>query len=422
MDIIMKLSRHINSQFLISSSVAFVLGALLGFQLLSNILYEEAKEKLVENSYWVEQNIIKEPNWSGMPPFIHIEKIALVTKTSLQLLDTLLINPLEEGEMEPFFVLKKSVNIAGQGYQITILQTMLEYEDLLLVIISVFLSLFILLLAIIFGLNHLLFQRIWKPFHFNLAQLKQFSIQSTNTLNLESSNIQEFTQLNEAIQVLTTRIQQDYANMKAFTENASHELQTPLAIMRSKVEVLLQDAQLSKEQGQKLAIIYTQISRLSKLNASLLLLAKIENGQFNTEDSVDAKAIWSENWALFEELAAAKSLRLSQTIADDCLLHCNKDLLYIAFKNLLENAIKYTPVSGQIIVQISKKSMSISNSGTQALPKPKQLYQRFTSGQTENATGLGLAIVKQIADYARWTIQYRFENNLHIFEILFQKN
>jgi two-component system OmpR family sensor kinase len=420
----MNLNNRINLQFLLISSLAFVLGAILSFYLLSSLLYWDAKDKLTEKSAWAEENIRNNPDWSGMYPYIDVIFDSIKRPEQFYILDTLMCDPgePEEEEIEPFFILHRSAFLHGRMYQITMRQTMLDYRDLLWGIAPLFCFLFLLILAIMYGVNTLLFRKIWKPFHQNLQILKDFNVQTLIPLVLADSSVQEFQQLKTSLSEMTLRMQRDFRNMKEFTENAAHELQTPLAVMRSKIEALLQEDGLSEMQIKGLAAVYEQVNRLRSLNNSLLFLAKIENKQFVSTEGVDALKIMAPVWETFEDLAAAKGLDIEQQLRP-CSLSCHPELLYSCFKNLLENAVKYTQSGGKIKATLTPQSFKVENAGLAAIPQAEHIFERFSKGQEQapNATGLGLAIVKQIADIYNWKLNYRFEKNMHLFELIFKK-
>ena len=357
-----------------------------------------------------------------MHPYIDVLFDSIKRPEQLYILDTLMCDPgePEEAEIEPFFILHRTAFLHGRMYHITMRQTMLDYRDLLWGIAPLFCFLFLSILAIMYWVNTLLFRKIWKPFHQNLRTLKDFNVRTLRPLALADSSVQEFQQLKTSLSEMTQRMQRDFRNMKEFTENAAHELQTPLAVMRSKIEALLQEEALTEIQMKGLTAVYEQVNRLRSLNNSLLFLAKIENKQFLSTEGVDALKIMAPVWESFEDLAAAKGLEIEQELSP-CSLSCHPELLYSCFKNLLENAIKYTLSSERIKATLTQQSFKVENAGIEAIPQAEHIFERFSKGQEQaiNATGLGLAIVKQIADLYQWRIVYRFENQQHCFELFF---
>lgn len=262
---------------------------------------------------------------------------------------------------------------------------------------------------------------IWKPFFKTLEEIKSFSIQSKKSIELVDSNIQEFSELNTHLKTLTDKVTSDYQNLKQFTEDISHEIQTPLAIIQAKIENIIDESSdLTNNNLATLNDIQKNTKRLAKLNKGLILLTKIENEQFNTVETIDLNFIISSFLYDFEDILNIKNLKLKLHEINNCKLLMDKVLADILFSNLIGNAIKYTPEHGDVFIEITSNSFTISNTGVSALIHPDRMFQRFfKEDKKSQSLGLGLAIVKKICDYNNFTVYYTFTNKHHVYHINF---
>ena len=169
-----------------------------------------------------------------------------------------------------------SVHSGGQHYEVILLQSLLESEDLQMIIFSFMAALFGIVLLALFFLNRWLSNKAWTPFFKSLSVLNNWKIGESQAVSFDRTGISEFDQLNSTLENMMQKIQADFVNLKEFTENASHEIQTPLAIIKSKLEMVLQDKTLNDQQYQRIRAAFESANRLSKLNEALLLLSKIE--------------------------------------------------------------------------------------------------------------------------------------------------
>jgi signal transduction histidine kinase len=221
--------------------------------------------------------------------------------------------------------------------------------------------------------------------------------------------------MNQTIQRTTNQAQQEYSLLKEFTENASHEMQTPLAIIRSKLDLLIQDENLSEDQSKTMQSAYSAIERLSRLNQSLLLLAKIENNQYAETSSINLKDKITEKLVAFHELWQNQEISVTTSL-EDSKLNLNPELADILLNNLFSNATRHNFSNGFIKVDLKEKELTISNSSTEKELNSKQMFLRFFSQDKKSRyNGLGLSIIKQICDVSGLSIRYLFAGNEHQF-------
>lgn len=323
-------------------------------------------------------------------------------------------------EWEPYRVLYTNVTIEQQHFVLMIQLNLVESEDLIKTIIQLYLCLLFVLLLVIFFITRFISKRIWKPFYNTLEKVKQFNIEQHNQPQFAVTKIREFEELNESLQRLIQSNLQSYASQKVFTQNAAHELQTPLAIFNSKLDLLLQDRSLTQSQSEILESLYGSASRLSRINKNLLLLAKIENKQFAEVTTFALNNLVAEVLPYFTEQAEQKSLTIEQLNQAEIVLQANQGLTEIMVNNLFLNAVRYNIDNGSIQVTLRGKELVISNSSLHLELDTESLFKRFGKSSIDaHSSGLGLAIVKEICDRYGWQVHYQFIKDRHLFVIRF---
>lgn len=420
----MKLIRKTGRTYLWLSIIIFILsGAILIFVLTivmnnrldNQLLY--SKEVIAKRiKYDIPLTIFEEPE-----ELTEAEN-KLYPKDTIIYKDTLILRLIEgEGvdEFENYRQLTSYDTLQGIRYKIIARNSLVRNQDLIWVIILSTFVVFLLLLSGLWILNTQISKKIWNPFYININKLKNFSIQDQNPIELETSNIDEFKELNTSIKNLTQKLQSDFNNLKEFSENASHEMQTPLAIMKSKIELLLQSSDLTKEQSEQLQSIYQAGNRLSKLNKTLLLLAKVENQQFSNKEEVSFKNLIEKQLENYEDFIINKNILVQKELSDH-FSSANIILIDTLISNLLSNAIKHNIPNGKINITYTKDTLVFSNTGTPLKGNPENLFNRFKKESTlRDSLGLGLAIIKQICDVNHWQLNYTCEKEIHTISVTF---
>ena len=324
-----------------------------------------------------------------------------------------------ENEKEPIRQLLFTVAVEGKLYQVSVSQSKTETEDLLQRIILVTVCMIAVILLSNYFINRKLVTRLWKPFYKTIDNIRAHRVSIDQPLQLGKESIEEIDLLNDSLNKMTDRIQQDYLALKTFTENASHEMQTPLAVIRSKVEALLQDAEGSQKATEQLLAIEDATLKLSKLHQSLLLLTKLENRQFQLSETVNLTEILQNKLQERAELIVARDLIL--VIAkEEVTLRFHHHLAEIMINNLLNNVIRYTPMHGTVGIKLTRDSLSIKNYAASGSLNTDRIFQRFyKEEQSAENTGLGLAIVKEICILAGFTLHYEYQFHEHNFIISF---
>jgi signal transduction histidine kinase len=245
--------------------------------------------------------------------------------------------------------------------------------------------------------------------------VEKFRLGEKTIPHFENTPITEFNFLNATISQFIRDADREYFLLKEFTENASHELQTPLAVVRSTLDVMMQDEKLSESQSNSLQAAYSAIQKMSKLNQSLLLLNKIENKQYSNIASFDFKTLVQEKMSDWQELWQGRSLHISSSL-ESATVSMNEQLAEMMISNLFSNAARHTPDNGLIQITLTSNLFEISNTSADGALDTGKLFKRFSkAGQSTDHHGLGLSIVQQIADVSSMKISYRHEADKHIF-------
>ena len=197
-------------------------------------------------------------------------------------------------------------------------------------------------------------------------------------LKLQPSNIEEFSELNQILETLTEQVITDYKNLKQFTEDASHEMQTPMAVIRSKLETILNETGLTEKQSELIHTIFSSANHLSRLNKSLILLTKLDNKQFVDTSEISFSELISEKINDWQELMEMKQINLNFNSQDDISIKMNPVLAEMLISNLLSNAINHNIKKGFLNIDIDKNQLKISNSGEKNWQNQTQFLTVFT--------------------------------------------
>ncbi len=258
-------------------------------------------------------------------------------------------------------------------------------------------------------------------FYDTIKKLKAFDVNKDNKLELMTSDIDEFEQLNEVFNAMDKKIKEDFERLKEYTENTSHELQTPLAIITSRLDELLQSSNLTEEQIKTVAGLMETVNRLSKINQALIYLAKLDNRMFKDEEKVDINNLIREQVELLEPLIENKGISLELTSTDKCETIMNKSLSHTLIQNLLKNAIRHNVENGYIKIECAANHLIIENSGSPLATSTDELFKRFNkAGNHPNSLGIGLSVVKRICEISSIDIQYQCTESKHQFELRFK--
>lgn len=301
-----------------------------------------------------------------------------------------------------------------QYYELKIITSMVEGDDLVADLLHALLWLYVAVIASAFIINNWVLRKIWSPFYQLQHELRGFRLGEDKIFHPPQTRVREFQDMNNTVADLLRANIAVFQQQKQFIENASHELQTPLAIAINKLELLLEQFQGKEGQAQLLVHAIQYLERMTRLNKSLLLLSKIENRQFSKEETVDFNERLRLQADDFEALLQYRNIHLEIIEAATLRLRFNGDLADILITNLLKNAIVHNYEGGRVIITIKSDGFEIANTGRQQPLDPEKMFTRFyRSSDQSSSTGLGLAVVKAIAQLYQAEVVYRYEGELH---------
>ncbi|MGN6601480.1 MAG: sensor histidine kinase [Ginsengibacter sp.] len=320
----------------------------------------------------------------------------------------------------PFQILTDELTWNNKTYFVT---TYVSSTEITHLIIRVFLGealLFVLLLISIVILNRKSSNLLWRPFFSTLKRVNEFDITRNQSFPLpKETGTTEFDELNSVIRNLIDNVNTAYYNQKQFAENASHEMQTPLAIIRSKLELLINQPNLTGKSASLLSDITDATNRLSQMNKTLLLLSKIENKQFPETEAVNISQMVKrivENLAIYYENFPEVEFKICENV----IVNANHSLAEILISNIVKNAVEHNQPNGKVIVHLSTSHILVENTGYPLQTSSELLFERFRKGSHKTkTTGLGLSLVKQICALYNYSVSYRYENGWHKVEIIF---
>ncbi|MBF9255117.1 HAMP domain-containing histidine kinase [Pontibacter sp. 172403-2] len=325
-----------------------------------------------------------------------------------------------EQDFEPVRMLQTVFRQNGRYYELRVVNSMVETDDLVEDLLYSILWLYLGLLASILIINNLLLKKIWRPFYLLLHQLKGFRLEDQGAVRFEETKVEEFRELNDAVAKLLRNNIDTYISQKQFIENASHELQTPLAISLNKLELLIEQNKLTDEQLQLLASVVNNLERMSRLNKSLLLLSKIENRQFEDQEEVDLNSLAKTLLEDFADQAAYKGVAVSLKEDGRCRVRMNPDLAGILLTNLIKNAIVHNYQGGFVQITLQPLQLTVENSSKSGALDERRMFARFQrEHQNANSTGLGLPIAKAITARYGFRLKYSYQGN-HVLAVHFQ--
>ncbi len=416
----MRLLTKTTLYFLLAMMPLLAFAGYLLFGQFNKQINERADKELVnEEVQWV--NYLEASTLNGSRFILQTPELLIYPTdkevTQYPQLSTIYNNKANDKIQIPFRELNDVVNINGTAYQIMIRKSQEQKLALITNIIIIMLLVFAGLLFVTLLFNWIISKRLWQPFQRSLQKIRNIELPQMSTIHFEETDTEEFNELNASLNTMVNKIHSDYVNMKEFTEDAAHEMQTPLAVAQTKMELLLQDTTLTSSQTESIIQATTALHRLSKLNQSLLLLAKIENQQYEAINFIDLTETTKKYLHLFDEIIKEKQLEVETYFAEAFEVKLHPFLADSLISNLMGNAIKYNYHGGKLIISITNQQYCISNTSQQQSIDPQRLFKRFTaSAKNSNAsTGLGLAIVKRIADTHQLSVSYQNEGEMHRF-------
>lgn len=423
----MKLLNYTTTYFALILLVVMPLWAALFYFNLLDEIYDsiddglDNQKQLILQKAAVDTSILKQSDFGESGYIIRQIPLDKAVHHFDAYIDTLMYMQ-NEDEFEPVRVLKTVFSQDNRFYELHVFTSMVEEDDLIAQLLYSVIWLYIGLIITILILNNVLLRRIWRPFYQLLKRLKGFRLENTKPLETSNTNIVEFSLLNKTVQKMLQSNIDTFNNQKQFLENASHELQTPLAISMNKLERFMNSGQFDERHLSMLQEIMESLLRMQRLNQALLLLSKIENQQFAGLAEVNIKALAKKIIDEFSDLATFKNITVKYIEEAACVIIMNSDLATILISNLVKNAIVHNHPGGVVDVTIRKDELIIRNTGvSEQLDKGKIFSRFYKQHQSATSTGLGLAIAKAITGLYGFTISYSYDDK-HVIRVYFSNN
>ena len=315
----------------------------------------------------------------------------------------------EKDEEEPARVLTTIFEAEGNRFMELVVYTpTIEKADLQRAILGWIVFLYVLLLLAVILLNVWVFRRNMHPLYRLLAWLDAYRLGRSNAPLENNTRIYEFRKLNEAVTLSAERSEKLYEQQKLFIGNASHEMQTPLAICRNRLEMLMEEGNLSEKQLGELIKTHETLERLTRLNRSLLLLCKIENRQFSDVKDICYNHLLEQYLEDYKEVYAYRGVSVEVITEGEFTVMMSESLASVLLTNLLKNAFVHVTEGGVIRILFTTESMVVANSGEQPLDS-ERIFERFYQGhKKEGSTGLGLALAESVCKSSGLDIRYEF--------------
>lgn len=319
---------------------------------------------------------------------------------------------------QPYRVLEADFIDQYKNHQRLVIRTStVEEDELIYDLTTALIVLYLLLVISIVVVNGYLLNKAMRPFYKILDKLKKYQFGISASEQEQNYLIKEFDELNVEINEMIERNELVFYQQKQFIENASHELQTPLAIVINKIDLQIQNEELDEKNMKLLAEVKNDLRRMVGLNKSLLMLSKIENSQFNKTSGVDFNAMIAKLVQNYEDFIEFKKVQVNIIEKGYFIADFNQDLADILLSNLLKNAVKYNNEEGTLNIMIENDRLTFQNSGAPVALDKSRIFNRFyKQGPDHTSTGLGLSIIKTIIkQYPGWEINYEFDNQMHYF-------
>lgn len=415
----MNLVRKTNRYYLFFLLLLFPMMVAVDYYVIAYFVNFEVNDVLLHESERIDYEFKRN---GSLPQSNYMYKAELVSKDLNELNrfgDTLVFERYANKQI-PYRTYQFFVSTGSQKMRISLQHILLEMNELILWLFGTTTMILLLLAAGLFFINRRIYQWAWKPFFYNLSALKDYDIARKEPVRLLPSKISEFKELDKVVTALMEQVKKDFQNLKEFNENISHEVQTPLAIIRNKMVLLLESDNLNKEEQQWAQSVYQEANKLSKISKSLTLISRIENQEFKRLDTVDISSIIDNIVRNMEEIINFKNLEINIDL-DSVTVQCDQILANILFTNLIKNAVQHNEEGGYISMVLAQDKFEIINTGRISKMSTAQLFNRFQKGNKESdSLGLGLSINQKICDIYGFRLSYEREDDKHTFSLFFE--
>lgn len=327
----------------------------------------------------------------------------------------------ETDENEPARFLKTIFrDREGRCFELIVATPTFEKNDLIGTILWWILALYLILLLTVILITLVVLQKSMRPLYKILDWLNAYTPGKFHSRLSIDTDIHEFRQLEKVTTEATDRSDKAFEKQKQFIGNASHELQTPLAVLGGRIDWMLDNDSLGEESVGELVQMKRELGHIVRLNKTLLLLTKIDNDQFPDQTDVNLSSMVLSQKELYEEIFSSKRISCSVQVPDGpVIIRMNETLASILVTNIIKNAFVHSPEGGTVALTLTENELVVANSGDSPLDQGR-IFDRFYQGaKKDGSTGLGLALAKTIADRNGLRLNYSYEDGMHLFRIGF---
>ncbi len=311
-------------------------------------------------------------------------------------------------------------NVNGQNYKISSYNYVPKTDDILKGMMNAVVSKMLLVILIVAITARILSKHILRPFRHAIDSIHNFRLKDKKKLELLPTTTREFKELNAFLKTMTDKAVEDYALVKEFSENASHELQTPLAVMQSKLELLADTTHIDEKQASLINDMQTALDRLSRVNYSLILMTKLDNREFSTNEELKFCTVVKEAIAAYSDRMAMKGISLLVDMDKDVRVKIHPSLAEILVNNVLGNSVRHNREGGVIQVQLAHRYFQVVNPGSDPGMPTYELFKRFKKSKScDDSIGLGLSIVKRICKANSFSVYYDYIEGWHALTVYF---
>lgn len=415
--------------YLLITTLVLAVGGVISYYIIRSEVRSELKFRLMDRinrvEYLIKNGQRFEKNTKQQKAQVRnltVRKLKHPVEERVNVSDTMAYHQWLE-RLEPNVKVSAYRNINGDSYHISTYGVLLETDDIRESVIQTLLWILALQVVGAVGVGYFVSSRVFEPFRNTLRKIRNFRLRSRDPIDAEeNTGVQEFDELNHFIRDMSEKAVADYQHLKQFAENASHELQTPLSIMKGKLE-LLQETDLNSEQHDYVASAQRSVKKLSRLSESLSLLTKIGNYEFSDTEEINLTNLIRENLKAFHELIELQGLSVETNLQEEVTVEMHPSLADILWSNLLQNAIKHnrSENEGYIQIELTENHLQISNPGPPLNTEPEEMFQRFKkANQSSGSIGLGLSIVESITEFYDFEINYDYRDPKHIITVSFK--
>lgn len=350
---------------------------------------------------------------------IRMEHVHDISGPKVQFADTLIFDNIRD-RFAPFKKLTFYIRVDGLIYKTTIFKSLIESNYLIEQVALIVTIIVIVFLLAVYFLYRYFFGRIWADFFDTIDKIQHFDLSSPVQLDFPQSMIIEFNELNQVLKKMIDRISVDFQGLREFSGNLTHEVQTPLAVIKSKADLMIQDQQITENQMKLAGEISNETLRISRLIKALSLFTKLDHNQYHDIQSIDLEKTIRGKLDVFEDFVEAKEIAVEVEIKNYPKVIMNPELADILFTNLIKNAIRHNVQNGTIKITLDTGIFEIQNTGKSIDFNPELLFERFSkASKNSESLGIGLAIVKKICRYYDYSISYEHNEGFHCISLKF---